>query len=368
MIPDWAHRGVIQPLENVAIEAEVAALREWWLPAAKRLSLFEGQVFGICNGLDIRALYYNQTMLENHGLEPPNSICDLDRIAEVISPPGKSGYSKLGYLPDSRRLMAWQAVFGAKSISGNEISRKIGLDLELDSSESIAALRWMASYRSRYGADQIAEFRKTDQSLPGGIFPLLPFSDDETEGRYAVIMDGQWRVRNIKAFQEMRRTKNLSVPKFGVCPLPAPVTNNAKPNAGWVNGNFFVVPSGAKNPRGAWAFAKFWIGVTDRRVAADTCRRGGWIPVSRSVISTESFQAYLNENPMFRTFVELANSPNQHPTPPVVGAGQIKRALEDAGYRAMYDADSDSAELLHSIQSSFGSKAGSIQKQPIGGS
>jgi multiple sugar transport system substrate-binding protein len=118
-----------------------------------------------------------------------------------------------------------------------------------------------------------------------------------------------------------------------VCPLPAPA--GGRKQAGWVNGNFFVVPTGARNTEGAWEFAKFWIGFHNPTQAAQTCAAGGWIPVSQDVVDTDAFEEYLQSSPLFREFVELAASPNQFPIPQVPGAAYFRRAVEGAGFEAM---------------------------------
>ena len=334
VIPDWASRGIIRPLDDIAPPEEIEAIGDWLLPAAKRLSTFDHQLFGLCNGLDIRALYYNKSLLDQYGLEPPETIEDLDYIAETIAEPGQQLRSNYGYLPDTRRLWAWGYVFGGtfyESESNN---------VTVDDPAIVAALEWMSRYQQRYGADQIAAFRNGDQSLPGDKFRLLPVESSQMAGRYAVIMDGQWQVRKINAFQKRRRDLGLAVPEFGTCPLPFP--NSIKPgvkarkNAGWVNGNFFVFPRNAKNSRGAWEFAKFWIGYQSPESAAKTCAAGGWIPVADQVIQSQEFQEYLKRNPLFQTFVDLARSPNQFPTPMVVGASMFKRSVERASYDAMF--------------------------------
>jgi multiple sugar transport system substrate-binding protein len=109
-------------------------------------------------------------------------------------------------------------------------------------------------------------------------------------------------------------------------------------DAGWVNGNFFVVPRGAKNGRGAWAFMKFWSGFGGHeQEAARACAAGGWIPASQRVVEEAEFQRYVRAHPLFATFVALAASPNQVPTPGIPGAqffqDEVIRAAEDAMYK-----------------------------------
>lgn len=321
VIADWGHRGAILALDEVASEAEVARLKSWLFPAAQRLVTYNQRMYGVPNGLDIRALYYNQTMLEHYGLEPPRSIADLDHIARTIAPPEQTTpYEHHGFLPDSRRIWAWGPVFGGQFYDAADGR------VTLTSPEIEAALRWMASYRNQYGPSEIARFRHGDQSLPGKTFPL--FAE-----RYAVVMDGQWRVRDIRAFQKSQREKDEPVTQFGVIPLPPPL--GGKINAGWVNGNNFVIPRGASSPQGAWAFIQFWCGFDGHEEeAAQTCVAGGWIPVSQTVVEQAAFQQFLQNEPLFETFIDLAGSDNQYPVPVIPGApffnNEVKNVAESA--------------------------------------
>ena len=310
IVADWAHRGALVPLDELATAEEYAALDGWLFPAARQIGGYQGRLYALCNGLDIRALYYNADVLAEFGLEPPQTLAELDRAAERIAPPGAGPHARYGYLPDPRRLWSWGIVFGGRFYDPQSDR------VTADSQPIVAALDWMASYSRRYGADEVARFRKGDQALPGAAFPLL-------EGRYAMIMDGQWRVAEIAAVRAAARQRGETPPRYGVVPLPPPAAGVA--DAGWVNGNFFVVPRGAKNPRGAWAFMKFWSGFDGHEAeAARACAAGGWIPASRHVVRHPTFQQYLDRYPMFRTFVELAGSPRQVPTPAVPGRSSCK--------------------------------------------
>jgi multiple sugar transport system substrate-binding protein len=351
VLADWAKHGVIQPLNKVVDASDVDAVTRSLLAPARKLSVVDGELFAICNGLDIRALLYNQTAIESAGLSVPETIKQLDAIASHFAPtsadtPTKRLSSPVGYLPDSRRLWAWAPVFGASFYDPQTHQ------VTLNSPSAQSALEWMAGYGRRYGADNLAAFRQGDQSLPGKTFPLLPVDDEAVVGRYVVMMDGQWRVRDISAFQQRRAAQNLPTIDFGVCPLPfvdgdsknqqpqltQPTQSPAIKDAGWVNGNFFVVPSGAKCSDGAWEFAKFWIGQSqynDPDTAAKWYAQGGWIPVTQAVAASKPYQNYLAENPLMKTFVRLAGSANQHPIPAIPGAAILKRAVENLTYDAM---------------------------------
>ena len=240
IVGDWGWRGIIQPMHGVCSDSEMRALQDHLFPAARKLGTYQGQLFGVCNGLDIRALFYNRTALQQQGLPVPQSIEDLDRIALAFCPVGTANPRTFGFLPDARRLWAWGQVFGGEFYE--ESSQRV----LLDQPAIVAATDWMTDYARWYGPDTINRFRQGDQSLPGKAFPLLPVQDDEMLGRYVVLMDGQWRVRDIDAFVTRRQARGLPCPQFGVCSLPAPATGRR--DAGWVNGNFFVIPRNAHNP------------------------------------------------------------------------------------------------------------------------
>ena len=338
VLASWAASGVIQPMSEVADEAEVEAVSQFLYPAARKLSTCSQQLYGVCNGLDIRALYYNRTALERYGCQIPKTIRELDDVSQRIVPDGVDGDRNFyAYLPDSRRLWAWGYVFGGEFVdpSGN---------VELTNAKVVAASNWMASYSQRYGAENIAAFRTGDQSLPGKTFPLLPIDEESTQGRYVMLMDGQWRTRDIRAFNSKRVESGKEPIEFGVAPLPYPEGGRA--NAGWVNGNVFMIPKGASSSEGAWEFIKFWIGYSQPQEAVRTCVNGGWIPVSSAVVSDPDFQKFLSEDELFKQFVELAASRNQFPIPMVAAGPKLKRTVESASYRIMNEAEANALKIL----------------------
>lgn len=339
IIADWAKRGALTPLDKLASPEEIAELRTWLFPAARRIVEYDGRMYGLCNGLDIRALYYNKTLLDEHGLAAPQTPDNLMQIAQRLSLRDANGRQvRFGYLPDSRRLWAWGIVFGGDFYDSAQQR------VTVNHPDIVRALDWMQSFSREFGAKQVAAFRTGDQSLPGKTFPLLPVGDSP-HGRYAMIMDGQWRVRDIARSQAARAKAGLPVAEYAVCPLPAP--QGGRNNAGWVNGNFFVVPRGARNSAGAWEFMKFWSGVGGyESEAAETCAAGGWIPVSQKVVDQPKFQRFLREHPLFVEFVALAGSESQFPIPVIPGAPYFNREIKSVGARAMTDVNGSPQELL----------------------
>jgi multiple sugar transport system substrate-binding protein len=336
VVADWAHRGVLTPLKELADDAELSRLEDWLFPAARQLATYDGQLYALASGLDIRALYCNKTLLAEHGLSEPRSLEDLDRIAEAIAPSdAPPGRKRMGYLPDPRRIWAWGIVFGGDFADHD--AAEPAARITADSPELVAALDWMAGYSRRYGPSEVAAFRSGEQALTGAAFPLL------ADRRYAVLMDGQWRVRDIA------EASGDSSDEIIVVPLPAPA--GGREQAGWVNGNFFVVPRQAKQKQGAWQFMKFWSGFDGHESqAAEACAAGGWIPASRRVVEQPAYQQALNRWPLLHQFVELAASGNQRPVPAVAVASLYYQEVIGAAQEVMYRGDDPQAALTRAAE------------------
>jgi multiple sugar transport system substrate-binding protein len=81
IIGEWASRGALLPLDQVASQDEMRQLSTWLLPAARDLCTYQNQMYGLCNGLDVRGLYFNRTWLKQSGSTPPETIAQLDQLA-----------------------------------------------------------------------------------------------------------------------------------------------------------------------------------------------------------------------------------------------------------------------------------------------
>lgn len=333
VIADWYELGLLHSVDEIIGTAEAAAVSAELLPAARQLSSYRGKLVGICNGLDVRALYYNQTFLQQQGWAVPRSLAELDQLGRRVRELGLA-QPQFAFLPTPRRALFFTNLFGGSVWDAEAESSR------LDSPAAVAALDWLQSYSREYGADRVAAYRQSDQSLPGKSFPLLPQSDEAQVGRYVFSLDGQWRIRDLRMFRERRAALGLRQPEFGVVPFPEFVESGqaaAEAPRGWVNGNVFVFPKRGQASAGAVAFAKFWCGLVDPDEAAETCLQGGWLPVSPRVIASQQIQTALQTDPLYQQFVGLAGSPALQPTPVVRGAGYLTRLLESTAERVASD-------------------------------
>jgi multiple sugar transport system substrate-binding protein len=314
IVAQWADRGVLTPIRKLTRnDDEYNRLYDWLNPSARKIGTYDGELYALCNAIDVRALFYRKDALGGH--PSPSTIAELDRIA--MRP--DQDESRMLYLPDDRRLWAWGVVFG-----GNFYDETTG-QVTADHPRIVEALEWMVSNSRHHGVEAIRAFRSTNREAGAGSMLL--------EGRYGLMMDGQWRVAEMDTAREQSIKAGRLPIDYGVVPLPAP--SEGRERAGWVNGNFFVVPKGCRNPRGAWEFMKFWSGFDGHEAdAAISATSGGWIPASRKVVEQPDFQAYLKRHPHFQLFVDLADSPSQMPTPMIPVQAyyyeRLNRAVEEA--------------------------------------
>lgn len=326
VVGDWGSKEIIVPLEDFVPKKELEELNRFLVPPAKKLGIFQNRLYAVCNGLDLRALYVNKTALAKNHFSVPQTAEQLQQICfRFVSKEDGAKTESFPFLPDSRRLWSWGFVFGG-SFFDFPSSR-----CTANQKEIVQAMNWMVEFPRRYGAPVVSKFRSGDQSLPGKKFPLLPVDIKKDVGRYWMIQDGQWRVRDLNSFNRDRQNEGLPIVEFDVIPLPRPKKfSSSSPESafGWVNGNLFVVPKGSKCKDGAWEFMKFWIGMTDPSQAAKTCSKGGWIPVSTEVSEHPVFKTELKKNPLFEKFVRMSKSPNWSPIPVIPGAARFRREIE----------------------------------------
>lgn len=357
VLADWSALGVLQPVADFAGESLVRELDEFLLPAARRLAEVDDQLVAVPNGLDVRAIYYNGTLLDQLGIPPPTSLPEFDKAVLRISPQDNPlQHGLIAFLPDPRRVWSWAYVFGGDF--WDESTQTV----TADSPPVVEAVEWMTRFSQAYGADFAARYRQTDQNLPGKIFAILPAQDDQLYGRYAMVLDGQWRVRDLEEFDADRAARGIPAPRWGVLELPAPP--GGRPRGGWINGNFFIVPRGAKNPQGAVAFMRFWIGLSDPDAAAETCAAGGWIPVSQKVIDSPRLQAHVRAHPLLAPFVQWATSENLFPYPPTRSGMFVKRTLETAAEEAVNHPERSAKEILREAAERIGRQVQRVQSQP----
>jgi len=297
VIPKWAESGLLIPLNSLMTDTEWADFQETAYPAVKKIGMYKGNLYGVTTGLNIWACYARLDHLREEGLDPaafPQTLEGLiawgDRLHRFNE---RNELTRIGF------LLTWFAQY-APAFGGGFYDWDTG-EVLLDTPENLHALTYMVNERKRLGFEKVIRFQS---GLATGIGNVeWPFIG----GAYSITVDGQWRVEQIARY----------APDLEYVTAPIPPPEGGKRHAGWTNGNFMIIPIGAKQVQGAWAFVKFWSGLEQPERAAEFYTWGGWLPLNERIAEAPFYRAYVEEHPQFQTFLDVLPSEAIQPTPPV---------------------------------------------------
>lgn len=299
IIPAWASKGLLTPLDSLMSPEEWAQFQQRTYPIALKLGVYKDHLYGLTTGVNARACYYHPSHLRAAGLDPDNFPKTLEELTEwgarLDRVDKKGRLVRVGFLPNV--LMGFAPLFGGGFWDAGQQR------LTLNTPQNLRALEYLTQLRRKHGFDEVIRFNSglsTTGSNSGTDWPFI-------SGAFSIVVDGQWRVKQLADL-----APDL---EYGVAFLPAPA--GGVPGAGWGTGNYMIIPKGAQEVEGAWKFMRFVSGMDDPSVSAEICTWGGWLPLNDRVANTAIFQKYLEDNPHFRTFVEVIRSPNLQPAPPV---------------------------------------------------
>jgi multiple sugar transport system substrate-binding protein len=297
VIPKWAESGLIIPLNNLMTPEEWEAFQRTTYPAALKIGMYQGNLYGVTTGLDVHACFCRLADLREAGLDPgqfPQTLEELVQWGErlqKLTPEGRP--IRIGFLPIMFAMYA-------PGFGGGFYDWTSG-ELTLDTPENLRALTFLVNERKKLGFENVVRF-ESGLSI-GTAHAQWPF----ISGAYSITVDGQWRVEQIAQYD----------PDLEYATFPLPPPEGGRRHFGWVNGNFMVIPAGAKEAQGAWEFIKFWSGIEEPERAAEFYTWGGWLPMNPMIAEAPKYQEYVRKHPQFETFLELLPSENLHPAPPV---------------------------------------------------
>ncbi|HEY3414914.1 MAG TPA: extracellular solute-binding protein [Armatimonadota bacterium] len=297
VIPTWADGNLLRPMDDLMGPELLARFRRDAYPVAVRIGSYKNHVYGITIGINDFAIYYRPSQFKAAGLDPnrfPTTLEELDSAADRLNQFDKNGnLTRMGFLPSG--------LFGiARSFHGGFYDWNTG-KVTLNTPGNVRALRYLVSRRKRLGYENVVRYEAglDTRSFAGG----WPFMN----GGYSATIDGQWRVEQVRKY----------APNLDYMTAPIPPPRGGIPMAGLGEGNFMIIPKGAKQVEGAWEFIKFWSGLEKPERAAEYYTRGGWLPLWPAVANAPKYREYVRKNPQYATFLKILASPYLEPPPPV---------------------------------------------------
>jgi multiple sugar transport system substrate-binding protein len=297
VIPKWAESGLLIPLNDLMPPEQWQEFQRTAYPVVLKIGTYGGKLYGVTTGLDIYACYCRLAVLREAGLDSnhfPETLDELVDWGRRLSKSSREGdLARIGFLPTG--LAMYAPAFG-----GGFYDWTRGV-VTLNTPQNLEALTFLVDERKKLGFENVVRF---ESGLTAGVgnaeWPFI-------SGAYAITVDGQWRVEQIAKY----------APELEYATFPLPPPKGGRKHAGWANGNFMIIPRGARQVQGAWEFIKFWSGVDDPERAAEFYTWGGWLPPCRAVAEAPKYREYVRKHPQFKTFLDVLPSENIQPTPPV---------------------------------------------------
>jgi len=240
----------VEQARTLAVLCQGIDRREFYAACWDEASCGQGagrRVYGIPNGADSRALYYNEDLLERAGLvdgsgkaRPPADWDELAEFAVKLTERDAQGkITCLGFAPNYGN--SWLYIYGW--LNGGRFMSAEGRRCTLDDPRIVEALAYMVKvYDALGGIEQVESFQSTFQGAE-----LDPFLSDKV----AMKIDGNWFLNTIAHYRPKMR--------FRVVPAPAP---KGKPTLTWAGGFSWAIPAEARHPRIAFELIRFL--TTDR--------------------------------------------------------------------------------------------------------
>ncbi len=242
-----AFLGVFQPLDSFARLAGIT--RDKYIPSMYDSSTYQGRLYALPGGADFIAVFRNQDMYEEVGLEEGPATQDdlIEHSLKLLSSDGPK-ITRIGWHPLWRReIMSF--------LNGGEFWDVGTQSVTPDHPDIVGFLERFQTYSTELDFNRISAFW---QDQPGYSRPGSPFA----LGKAAYLTTGFWAQDPLD--------KYAADINYSMSLLPS-ATGAAEERA-WdsVQGWMYGIPTGARHPDEAWEFMKFGFFDNSARMAVNT--------------------------------------------------------------------------------------------------
>lgn len=260
---------------------------------------------------DAYGLYYNKDAFKAAGISaPPKTLSEFKADAVKLTKAKGDSYSQLGFMPNFHGYESTTthlaAQWGAKYFGTDgksDVAKDPGFAAmftwQQDMVKALGGFQKLEKYRSTFGDEWGAK---------------NPFHT----GQVAMAMDGEWRAGMAKE----------AGAKFdiGVAPFPVPDDQADTYGKGYLSGTIIGVANTSAKKNAAWELVKFMATDTDAVVSFSNAIHN--VPSTLAALKSPKLDA----DPLFRTFVDIAQNPNSTTTPASINGGTYQLTLQDFGY------------------------------------
>ena len=294
-------------------------------PMAWQTAIYDGKIWTMPFSLSNIALYYNRALFRAVGLDPAVPPATWDELAAAAD-----------------------AV--TADTNGDGQTDQWGLSFPLRANEGVvyywSAFLWQAGgelftnefdasrFQEQPGIDALGFWRTMVET---GSIPLAPPEEGFDKGQIGMIMASTARLsRYVEALGD----------DLGVAPLPA----GPAARATGVGGANLAVMASCEHKEAAWTFIE-WMTGPDVNLRWSTST--GYLPLRRSVVLSDGYEAYLQQEPRARIILEQMDVARVRPNIPAYAAGsrEVGLAIEeslfsDADPSAALEAAAEKVDLI----------------------
>lgn len=269
----YVPKGALQDIDSL-VKRDNVDLGQFYGQPTEELKV-DGKLYGLPILVDNRSLFYNKTILDKAGVQVPHTWAELKEVAPKVTTIAGGKTTVAGFMLDDPGLFnMWLMQAGGSMLNEDGTKTNFDNDKGLEVLDFWKSLQQKGVFQQGFGAG-------TD-----------PFA----AGKAAMKYDGPWDIATYNG------VKGLD---YGVSePLTGPDGDK-----GTVTGGFgLVIPKGAKDEEGAWAFMKWW--ATQPANGVSFGKIAGWVPANKEAASNPFF----TDDPHYAAIIKALDYAKIRPT------------------------------------------------------
>ncbi|NDJ15925.1 ABC transporter substrate-binding protein [Myxacorys almedinensis] len=278
----FAAAGWLRPLDDQVSQAELAT----FLPGDIEASRYQGKLYRLPWRTDVGMLYYRTDLLQQAGLQPPETFANLLQAAKTVQQANDAvqwGYVWQGRQYEGTAAMFTEVLQGYGGFWVNPETNEVGLDRP----EAINALNFLLS------------------TIQQGISPAGVSTYQEEEARRLFQSGNTVFMRNWPYAWEL--LNQAESPVRGNVSIKPMVHAPNQTSAGCLGGWGWGIASTTQHPEEAWKAIQFF---TSAYVQKQTSLTGGYLPSLRSLYNDPDL---LKKYEYFPLVLEVLQTPALRP-------------------------------------------------------
>ncbi|WP_328860579.1 ABC transporter substrate-binding protein [Streptomyces sp. NBC_00306] len=259
---------------------------------------------------DAYGLYYNKDAFKEAGITaPPKTLSEFSEVAKKLTKTKGDTIERLGFNPSYQAYETTVEHYGSQF--GITYLDENGKSNTAKDPAVKAMFTWQKKLLDDLGG--YAKINKFRTAVGDEWGPKHPFHT----GQVAMQLDGEWRGK-------MATDAELGF-EIGAAPFPVPDAQVADYGKGYLSGTILGIANNSDKKNAAWELVKYLSTDTDAVVSFANAIHN--VPSTVAALKSPK----LNNDPLYRTFVDIAQHPKSSHAPSSVNGGAFLLTLQDFG-------------------------------------